>query len=109
MRATDERLRRLDTDTGDLVDTNPEMIVYTGPCFIVPKEGRYIDEGGVSRVIKTYVVHIPWDAPLPGIDDVVIPTTSVYDQELIGRRLYVEEVEVTSVLVWRKLIVRNVK
>lgn len=108
-RATDERLRRLDEQTGELVDTNGYAIIFAGPCFIIPKQGRLVTEGGVERLVKGYVIHIPWDAPLPGYQDVVIPTASRYDAELVGRRLYVEEVEVTTVLVWRKLIVRNIK
>ena len=104
-----ENLRFLDPDTGQLIDTNPDTLVYEGQCFITPGQFRTIDEGGRERVLKSYNVKIPWDAPTPSRGDVVIPTASVYDNELVGRRLTIDEVTVTSVLVWRQLIAWEIR
>lgn len=100
-----EALRILDANTGQLVDTNPDTLVYLGRCFITPAQYRAVDEGGRERLIKMYRIKIPWDAPVPSRGDVVVPTASVYDSELVGRRLTIDEIQLSSVLVWRSLSV----
>ena len=108
-RAHQERMRRLDEQTGDLIDSMPSVIVYTGPCLITPRDTRALTEGGRERLIRTFSVKIPWDADLPGYYDVVIPTASTYDQGLVGKRMLVEHVDFTSFLVWRNLIVTELE
>ena len=107
--ADTESLRFLDPATGQLIDTNPETLIYQGPCFITPGQFRVIDEGGRERVLKSYNVKIPWDASVPSRGDVVVPTASKYDSELVGRRLTIDEVSLTSVLVWRALVAWEIR
>lgn len=101
----------LDPDTLELSRPPGEpSTLYSGPCMVrrvgerldaARRDGEN-DAGGEDRERPGYEVGLPFDAPVPQRDDVVV-ITGCDDGSLVGQRLRVEEVRRTQWLVRRML------
>ena len=101
----------LDQTTGALTPPGSDVsTVYAGKCVLYPyseRSGRVNPEGGRAYTEKVYTARIPWNSAQPKPGDVLTVTASANDAVLVGRPLRVMEVEISSVLTSRDLVVQD--
>lgn len=76
-----------------------------GMCLVTPEavQPRAGDVGGDPIASTLYRGLLPWDAPLPSVGDTFTLTGSLRDESLVGTDFVIEEVEVSSILVDRRV------
>lgn len=89
--------------TGEMAaDATPELI-YDGICRITPTKGdREIAVGDEIVVLRDTDFYLPFNAPLPIVDDLITVTTAV-DLALVGRVFRITNVRVGETNVARRL------
>jgi hypothetical protein len=83
--------------------------VWSGRCRVatgVSTEGHEVTVGSLREVLGRYTVHIPHDASPVDVDDVVTVTASA-DPQLVGQRLSVTSVSLSTVHTHRRLVVED--
>lgn len=97
----------LNTVTG-AYPAGPRAPIYSGPCRVRPVDGQETDAavGDVHETLGRYVVTIPHDADTVQVDDRLEVTASA-DTELVGRRLRVLHIGLSSFQLDRRLIVQD--
>ena len=100
----------LDQTTGVLTPpTSDSTTVYTGKALIYPTglTQSLQPEGGRAYTEKTYTLRLPWDAAEPRVGDVWVTTTAQNDPHLDGRPLRVLQVDYSSLLTSRNMVVED--
>ena len=100
----------LDLDTGVLTPpANDVATVYTGKCIVYPTalNQRIAEEGGRTYTNKTLTVRLPWDAPEPRVGDLFTVTSSQHDAVLVNLPLRVLQVDKSTFLISRDMIVED--
>jgi hypothetical protein len=93
-----------ETNTHDPAGTAP---VWSGRCRVASSvAGQDVTVGALHEVLGRYIVHIPYDTPTVQPGDVVTVTESA-DPQLLGQRLTVESVPMSTVHARRRLVVQD--
>ena len=76
-----------------------------GMCLVTPEntQPHAGDAGGDPVSANAYKAMLPWDAPMPAVGDTLTITGSLRDEHLVGQDFDVDLVEVSTVLVDRRL------
>lgn len=70
---------------------------YVGPCRVAPStSGSPTVVGEEEIVYRQTDIFLPYDAPVPREDDVVLITASEEDPEMVGRVFRIVEVRLSS-------------
>ena len=101
----------LDQTTGVLTQPGGDRsTVYTGKCVVYPysqRRGQVDTEGARIYAEKMYAARIPWNSPEPKIGDVFTVTASREDSVLVNRPLRVIEMDMSSFLTSRDMVVQD--
>lgn len=95
-----------DTDTGAYAST-PGTEVYSGACRFgsVESQDRVAEIGGNAVSLRTYKLHLPWDATGIEVSQAVVATSG--DPHLDGAEFRVIDVKGTSDVVGRSVMIEE--
>lgn len=95
-----------DPNTGAYT-TTPGAQVYSGACRFgsVDSQDRVVEVGGNAVSLRTYKLHLPWDATGIEVSQVVVGTSG--DPHLDGSEFRVVDVKGTSDVVGRSVMIEE--
>lgn len=94
----------LATDNSLIVTAAAKEVVYEGKAHVHKSRGSGVTViGEVDIDTRSTVVDIPWDAPVPRQDDVVVVDTSS-DTEMVSKALQVRDVDAGGLIHDRRVL-----
>lgn len=84
-------------------DAPSTSTIYTGGALIRPKSATIKDRGETGETLYSHIVHVPFSVDTVAPGNVVTVTVSVYDDDLTGAVLTVQDVSADTLLTHREL------
>jgi hypothetical protein len=84
-------------------DSESTSTVYTGGALIRPKSAAARERGEQGEVLYTHIVHVPYDTDGVTVGNTITVTTSVYDADLTGAVLTIQDHSGDSYMTHREL------
>lgn len=104
----------IDENTGEIVPpVNDENVMYSGVCLITPA-GIGQNEGAQGQPVelpglRTYRGFVPLEVMNIEVHDVLLVTTSMRDEDLVGRKFIVRGIKASTFAIFRELTLEGAK